>query len=540
MALSLAYSPLELPLIASSQVLNTMPTKEVGNTSRKRKKQLTLLPNIYSSRDVEMVRNLSLENVVNPVEKMIKYSKDKEEIDRNEDIIFKRKGIKRESSEIHLQNLSQIEKEFKSAHSQDFYQKYETILKEKKMEEDILRLKKEINDSKFQRDIMYKEFLHTLHIIDDFKLEIQLIDSEEYYADKKNEVLNSMGDNMSTIGSGGAKHKKKEKHRQRKMDLFVLQTLSMKEQSIKNEKKNALNEQTLAHIEKAKLKGEEIKKLEELIAAKSRILEKRIETLIDHYHQILYEGLDTRQEGLSWVIKDIWKLGQNVKLSFFPKFLDSISVDYLFTVAHKHVEITQLKTEIDKKKIELQKEFAVIQKKKNEDQSNSNKMSTIFRTSVPLMPLNAKGITFDKFKTHKQNEETKNEIYTLKRVNEMCKQKESVKEVFKSPIITIISKLTNQKEQIEKELKQLRKQEMDRLFKECIENDHETKYQASIETIVSALVGEMNKDKELVEFAKIRKKYLDNLRNIEYFSVCKKPKAKNTTKLRFASFTNSV
>ena len=538
MALNLSYSPLELPLISSSQVLNTMPVKEVRNTSRKRKKQLTLLPNIYSSRDVELVRNLSLENVINPMEKMIKYSKDKEEIDRNEDILFKRKGIKRENSEIHLQNLSQIEKEFKSAHSQDFYQKYETILKEKKMEDDILKLRKEINDCKFQKDIMYKEFLHNLQIIDDFKLEIKLIDSEEYYADKKNEVLNNMGENMSTIGTG-VKHKKKEKHRQRKMDLFVLQTLNMKEQSIKNEKKNALNEQTLAQIEKTKLKGEEIKKIEEVIANKNKILEKRIENLIDHYHQILYEGLDTRQEGLSWVIKEIWKLGQNVKLSFFPKFLDSISIDYLFTVAHKNVEITQLKTEIDKKKIELQKEFAIIQRKKNEEQNNSNKMSTIFRTSVPLMPLNAKGITFDKFKTHKQNEETKNEIYTLKRVNEMCKQKESVKEVFKSPIITIISKLTNQKEQIERELKQLRKQEMQRLYKECIENDHETKYQASIETIVSALVGETNKDKELVEFAKIRKMYIDNLRNIEYFSVCKKPKTKNTTKLRFASFTNS-
>ena len=72
MALNLSYSPLELPLISSSQVLNTMPVKEVRNTSRKRKKQLTLLPNIYSSRDVELVRNLSLENVINPMEKMIK------------------------------------------------------------------------------------------------------------------------------------------------------------------------------------------------------------------------------------------------------------------------------------------------------------------------------------------------------------------------------------------------------------------------------------------------------------------------------------
>ena len=49
------------------------------------------------------------------------------------------------------------------------------------------------------------------------------------------------------------------------------------------------------------------------------------------------------------------------------------------------------------------------------------------------------------------------------------------------------------------------------------------------------------KDRELVDYAKMRKKYFDNLRNIEYFSICKKPKnMKYGQKLHFASFTNSL
>ena len=538
MALNLITSPFELPLI-SSQILNTMPTKELyKNKHSRQKSQTTQLPNIFSCRDLEVVRNLSIDTVINPMQKMIKYSKDKEQIDTNEDIRNKRKGIRRENSDINFQNLSQVEKEFKSAHSQDFFAKYETIQKEKKMEDEIIRQKKEISECKLKKDMMYNDLLQKLRIIYNYELDMKLIDSEEYYADKKNEVLNHMGgDNISTVG-GGNKHKKKERNKQKKMDMFVLKTLNMKEQSIKNEKKNAINEQKLVQVEEAKKKTQEIKQLEELITTKNKHLDKSLETLLDHYHKILYEGLDTRQEGLSWVIKAIWKLGQNVNISFFPKFLDPISIDYLFTVAHKSVEIGQLKSEIDKKKVELQKEFTVIQQAQNSEKKMSQKINTIFRTAV--IPLNVKGLSFDKFKTRK-NEETKNDSYTLKEATEMCKRKEKdkISEVFQSPLITVIGKLTNQKEQIERELKMLRKQEMMRLFKEYIENDYESKHEASIEIMISALVGEMNKDRELVEFAKTRKMYTDNLRNIEYFSVCKKPKNKNA-KLRVASFTNSL
>lgn len=35
---------------------------------------------------------------------------------------------------------------------------------------------------------------------------------------------------------------------------------------------------------------------------------------IDHYYKVLQFGMDTRQEGLSWVIKALWILGENVKI----------------------------------------------------------------------------------------------------------------------------------------------------------------------------------------------------------------------------------
>ena len=49
-----------------------------------------------------------------------------------------------------------------------------------------------------------------------------------------------------------------------------------------------------------------------------------------HYEEMLYIGKEVRSEGLIWIIKAMWKLGQNVPMSFMPTFLDFKSIEYLF------------------------------------------------------------------------------------------------------------------------------------------------------------------------------------------------------------------
>ena len=66
----------------------------------------------------------------------------------------------------------------------------------------------------------------------------------------------------------------------------------------------------------------------------------------DHYHLLLNSGTDTRQEGLVWIIKAIWGLGCNVNISKLPAYLNDKSVEYLFTVGRKEMELDQLKQEL--------------------------------------------------------------------------------------------------------------------------------------------------------------------------------------------------
>ena len=65
-----------------------------------------------------------------------------------------------------------------------------------------------------------------------------------------------------------------------------------------------------------------------------------------HYLNILKEGKDTRNEGLSWIIREIFHLDKKVIISFFPKFLDKSCIHYLFNITHINMEITETEKQI--------------------------------------------------------------------------------------------------------------------------------------------------------------------------------------------------
>ena len=72
--------------------------------------------------------------------------------------------------------------------------------------------------------------------------------------------------------------------------------------------------------------------------------------LLDHYHRILFEGVDTRKEGLSWVIQSIWDIGEEVNLNYMPKFLDIHAINYLFAITKKNINLKRLKLYIEQYK----------------------------------------------------------------------------------------------------------------------------------------------------------------------------------------------
>jgi hypothetical protein len=137
------------------------------------------------------------------------------------------------------------------------------------------------------------------------------------------------------------------------------------------------NEGKIEIKDKLKIKLEEINyKLDE-IKEESKVIKNK---LLLHYHKILNKGIDTRQEGLIWVIKAIWNLGHNVIMYYFPSFLDEKSIDFLFSIAHKEFSLQKINNEIEEIKNQLKNRLFVI--KNNKDKKNF--MNRTFKTETKV------------------------------------------------------------------------------------------------------------------------------------------------------------
>ena len=80
-----------------------------------------------------------------------------------------------------------------------------------------------------------------------------------------------------------------------------------------------------------------------------------IQKLYEHYLNVLKDGKDTRNEGLSWVIREIFALDKKVMLSYMPKFLDKCCIKYIFDMTHLNIKITEVENQIKKTKEEFKK-----------------------------------------------------------------------------------------------------------------------------------------------------------------------------------------
>ena len=142
------------------------------------------------------------------------------------------------------------------------------------------------------------------------------------------------------------------KRRQTKINNNFMNSLELFESQRREydnyqEKKNKL----LNNINSYKSKIDQLKKEqnENKISIKKLKYEYKItkNDLLEHYHRILFEGIDSRKEGLSWVIQAIWDLGEEVNISFMPNFLDHQAINYLFAVAKKRILLQKMKDYIE-------------------------------------------------------------------------------------------------------------------------------------------------------------------------------------------------
>lgn len=171
--------------------------------------------------------------------------------------------------------------------------------------------------------------------------------------------------------------------------LKILQgRLKKRNEEISNIKKN-LSETLINKNEiLAKIKNLE-KEKNELKNIKNDI----VENLYFHYLNNLKQGKDTRSQGLSYMVKEIFNLDKRVLLSYFPDYLDFDSINYIINQAKLKLNLENENRQIKK----LRRYFSDLIKLNNTSQRNNKSEKEFLKGETSIKQDNNKTQKFNFF-----------------------------------------------------------------------------------------------------------------------------------------------
>ena len=257
----------------------------------------------------------------------------------------------------------------------------------------------------------------------------------------------------------------------------------------------------------------ELNKLDKELENTKKEEKKITNKLMQYYKEILFKGKNVKNEGLVWIIKAIWYLGENVPMSCMPPFLDFDSIEYLFKLAHKQLEIEYFKKKVHEMKLSLKKDisdkykndFIRLNIKYKDKKDNNNSL---------LLDKSKFYINMKQANDESVSEEKKNVYLDLVKEFE---EKNLKFELMNLPEINRINSVKEHLEKIKDDIIKLKQNEIKRISKCFIENNYEEIYHTNIETVLSALIGTDTKDSEMNKYNILKKNHILKLKKIRFF-----------------------
>lgn len=502
--------------------------KHISQTTRNKKRGICrsfskgdLSVRLFQGNEVNLVRNLDLYQNSNIWENFLSKEKLKNDIINDIDFDFRNKPSE---SEINLSKAKSItikgilESEHrlnqnkKEAQKNLAYSQLELELcsELKKLREDYL-IKKE------EKENVYINFKKMVDEVEKIKLELQIMNSREFndkFIEQKKKEIEKSNEEISKENNEFNNNTTSNKRLSKIQSMFKIQKEQEHLKQLKYDKLNALKMKiSNINIPLKKLNKEifEIKNQERNVVNK----------LMTHYETLLFRGEEVRNEGLIWIIKAIWSLGENVPMTFIPPFLDFKSIEFLFQYAHKSIELDNSKKILNdlknKLQVKMHKLFYASKSPGKYSSSFEFKTDLIKKNSIVKRSIKEHNFINAYIKASEFEEDNKN-VSTLKQMKSIMEdKKKSIINLNKLQGIDQIEELKSKIKEIENDISNLKKNEIHRLFKEFVENDYENKYHVKIDDVLAALLGEHNKNIEINKYSKYKKDYFDELKNIRFY-----------------------
>ena len=259
---------------------------------------------------------------------------------------FSRQRVRRKST-ILIKNLKEEKKT-----GTKYENKLENIYKENFLEKKRAEIELKISKIKSLMKPLSMELANTLKKIENYKLDLEIINNFNFSENNFRKIyLSQLKSNSNSIKSdftnrsSSLNSSNTDKIKSKELDLYI----KREKAKLNNKKLIAMEKLSKFNIKRDSILSKYNSCETELHDLKKE-LNKIKDKLILHYHKLLFEAKDTRSEGLSWIIRALWKLKTNVLLSYLPKFLDKKSIEFLFKYSDKLVEIEQIQKKIQEKK----------------------------------------------------------------------------------------------------------------------------------------------------------------------------------------------
>ena len=311
------------------------------------KKAFTLSPIKKNIRHLSVSKDIN-SNIKKNNNNNLQYDKYRKELNRFSDSLQQLKIYYPDNSEL---------KELEKSIGVMAPARFEHIKLENNLKDQIYEIDLQITSLKSTKDVLEAELVNLNNkILDqtlnkDVALDLEKENNNKLIRDKLiNELQNQY---MKSDKDNKAKKKisvTSSREFQEKLDLYL-----KREDYLTKQKEKEIEKDIIKNKEAKKTVLNQLEGLNQNLKDLHKIRNFFTQKLYEHYLILLKEGNDTRNEGLSWIIREIFSLNKKVLLSYIPAFLDKLCIKYIFDMTHLNIKITEIENEIKKTKQEFKK-----------------------------------------------------------------------------------------------------------------------------------------------------------------------------------------
>jgi hypothetical protein len=205
------------------------------------------------------------------------------------------------------------------------------------------------------------------------------------------------------------------------------------------------------------------------------------EAQLQHFKDLLTEGLDTRSQGLEWIVRELWGLGLTVTEEMFPSYLDTAAVRTILALAEKSRLISQSQS--------ILTEALNRRPSKSATFSRFNDIQTRLRGLSQYKSIKLPSI-------HKIDSHLAFELH---------ESPSKVGEDVEANQMPNVLEMEMAIEGLRQEQQRLRDLELRRLTHECYISNYEEKFRTDKKTLLAAIVGGESIDRYLANIGKEQK-----------------------------------